>query len=67
MISNEQILKLIRRLERMNPGFHALPDGRGIFLGDGNPCPKDEAIRSGDLVVLLNELMAHRRTMKQVG
>jgi hypothetical protein len=64
MISDEQIAKVVRRLERMNPDFHALPDGRGIFLGNGIPYSRDEAIRSRDLVALLNELLEHRSAMK---
>ena len=42
------------------PGLHAPVDGKGVFIGNGMPRSKNQALRSQVLVNALKELLAWR-------
>jgi len=59
-MTDEEIANMLARLDAMVLKFHALPDGKGIYLGDGQAYPKGQELRSVPLAGALRELLAWR-------
>jgi len=60
MPGNEDLLRMVQTLRKMNPGFHAPVDGKGIYLGNGLPRMVSQEIRSEVLADALQELLTWR-------
>lgn len=61
LASDTELENMVVRLDAMAVKFHALPDGKGIYLGDGHPYPEGQELRSVPLASALRELLAWRQ------
>jgi hypothetical protein len=59
-VSDRDLASMVMRLDAMAVKFHALPDGKGIYLGDGHPYPVGQELRSATLASVLRECIAWR-------
>ncbi len=60
-VSDIELEAMIARLEAMGVTFHALPGGKGIYLGDGQPYRAGQALRSKSLARVVRECLVWRK------